>query len=132
LSNASAGRPTEFDDWLAAMVQRHREFTVLVILTAIRESKVIPLRSTFLHVIGGEVGWGEIRTMFESAERDWNGAAFFATKAQGGGPIDNATARLRLVELQDKVRADRMVLNEGDFFDALGRRIELEPLADPC
>lgn len=133
MSNASvAARPTEFDDWLAAMVLRHREFTVLVILTAIGEGKVTPLCSTFLHVVGDEVSWGEVKTMFESAGRDWDGAAFFATKAHGGGPIDNATARRRLAELQEEVRADRMVLNEGHFFDTLGRRIEVEPLADTC
>jgi hypothetical protein len=131
LSNASAAaRPTEFDDWLAAMVHRHGEFTILVILAAIGEGKVIPLCSTYLHVVGGEVDWGEIRTMFESAGQDWDGAAFFPTKAHDGGPIDNATARLRLAELQGKVREDRMVLNEGHFFDTLGRRIEIEPLAD--
>jgi hypothetical protein len=131
LSNASAtARPTEFDDWLAAMVLRHGEFTILVILTAIGEDKVTPLRSTFLHVIGDEVDWAQIKTMFESAGRDWDGAAFFPTKASEGGPVDNATARRRLAELQDKVREDRMVLNEGNFFDTFGRRIEIEPLAD--
>jgi hypothetical protein len=71
LSNASAAaRPTEFDDWLEAMVLRHGEFTVLVILTAIGEGKVIPLCSTFLHVAGDQVAWGEIKSMFESARRD--------------------------------------------------------------
>lgn len=129
-SASAAARPTEFDEWLAAMVLRHGEFTVLVILTAIGQGKVMPLCSTFLHVVGDEVDWREIKTMFESAGRDWDGAAFFPTKAHEGGPIDNATARLRLAELQDKVREDRMVLNEGHFFDTLGRRIEIEPLAD--
>ena len=93
LSNASAAaRPTEFDDWLAAMVLRHGEFTVLVILTAIGQGKVMPLCSTFLHVVGDEVDWREIKTMFEGAGRDWDGAAFFPTKAHEGGPIDDATA----------------------------------------
>jgi|SRR5689334_5020809 hypothetical protein len=112
------------------MVLRHGEFTVLIILTAIGDGKVIPLRSTFLHVIGDEVDWPEIKTLFESAGRDWDGAAFFPTKAREGGPIDSATARLRLAELQARVREDRLVLNEGHFFDTLGRRIEIEPLAN--
>lgn len=131
MSNASAGaRPTEFDTWLADMVLRHSAFTMLVILTTIGANKIVPVCSTFLHVVGDEVDWGEIKTMFESAGREWDGAAFFPTKAQEGGPIDSVTARLRLTELQAKVREDRMVLNEGHFFDTLGRRIEIEPLAD--
>jgi hypothetical protein len=48
---------TEFDAWLAEMVQKHGEFTVLVILTSIGERSVVPLCSTYLHVIGDEVGW---------------------------------------------------------------------------
>ena len=54
----------------------------------------------------------------------------FPTKANSGGPIDNPTARLRLRELEAKVTEDRMILNDGHFFDTLGRRIKIEPLAD--
>jgi hypothetical protein len=68
--------------------------------------------------------------MFTGSGRSWDGAAFFPTKADGGGPVDTATARLRLAELEAKVRQDRMVLNDGHFFDTLGRRIEIEPIAD--
>jgi hypothetical protein len=37
---------------------------------------------------------------------------------------------LRLAELEAKVTADRMILNEGHFFDGLGRRIKIEPVTD--
>jgi hypothetical protein len=67
--------------------------------------------------------------MFAGSGR-WDGAAFFPTKARDGGPIDNPTARLRLAELEAKVREDRMLLNDGRFFDSLGRHIEIEPLGD--
>jgi hypothetical protein len=126
----STSETTEFDQWLADMVRNHREFTVLVILTAIGERTISPLCSTFLHIIGDEVDWDDIRLMFAGSGQNWDGAAFFPTKADGGGPIDNATARERLAELQAKVMEDRMILNEGHFFDTLGRRIEIEPLPD--
>lgn len=121
---------TDFDGWLAEMVRTHGRFTVLVILVAICESRIEPLCSTYFHVVGDEVDWEDIKVMFAGSGHNWDGASFFPTKAAGGGPIDNPTARLRLAEVEAKVTEDRMVLNEGHFFDTLGRRIEIEPLAD--
>jgi hypothetical protein len=112
------------------MVRDHGEFTVLVVLTRISEREVAPLCSTYLHVIGDEVDWDDITTMFAGSGRSWDGAAFFPTKAANGGPIDNPTARLRLGELEAKVTEDRMILNEGHFFDTQGRRIKIEPILD--
>ena len=126
----SISEPTEFDSWLREMVREHGEFTVLVVLTKIGERKIDPLCSTYLHVIGDEVDWDEIKVMFAGSGHDWNGAAFFPTKARNGGPIDNPTARARLAELEAKVTQDRMILNEGHFFDLEGRRIEIEPMPD--
>jgi hypothetical protein len=126
----STSERTEFDEWLADMVRQHGEFTVLVILTEIGESSVVPLCSTYLHVIGDEVAWEEVKVMFAGSGRDWQGAAFFPTKARNGGPIDNPTARTRLAELEAKVTEDRMTLNDGHFFDTDGRRIKIEPVAD--
>jgi hypothetical protein len=121
---------TEFDEWLVDMVRRHGEFTVLVILTEIGERRVRPLCSTYLHVIGDEVDWEDIKDMFAGSGRDWHGAAFFPTKGQDGGPVDNPTARVRLAELEAKVTQDRMILNEGHFFDIEGRKIRIDPMAD--
>jgi hypothetical protein len=131
LSNGSARNgKTEFDAWLADMVRQHTEFTVLVILTEIGERSVVPQCSTFLHVIGDEVDWDDVKAMFAGSGHNWDGAAFFPTKARNGGPIDNPTARLRLAELEAKVSSDRMILNDGHFFDTQGRRIKIEPMAD--
>lgn len=129
-SDSSNGARTEFDDWLASMIGQHGEFTVLVILAEIGGRRVVPLCSTFLHVVGDEVDWSEITALFAASGKTWDGAAFFPTKARNGGPIDNPTARLRLAELEAKVMADRMVLNDGHFFDGLGRRIEIKPIPD--
>jgi hypothetical protein len=126
----SISEPTEFDEWLASMVCQHGEFTVLVILAEIGEGTVAPLCSTYLHVIGDEVDWEEVKIMFAGSGQSWDGAAFFPTKAPNGGPIDNPTARVRLGELEAKVTEDRMILNEGHFFDTLGRRIKIEPETD--
>ena len=126
----STSEPTEFDEWLKSMVGQHGEFTMLVILTQIAERSVVPLCSTYLHVIGDEVDWDDITRMFAGSGQSWDGAAFFPTKARNGGPVDNPTARLRLAELEAKVTEDRMTLNEGHFFDNLGRLIKIEPMAD--
>jgi hypothetical protein len=126
----SISEPTEFDAWLATMVRRHGEFTALVILTRIADERVMPLCSTYVHVIGNEVDWGEIVVMFAGSGHSWDGAAFFPTKAAAGGPVDNPTAHRRLRELEQKLSEDRMILNDGHFFDALGRRIKIEPVAD--
>jgi len=112
------------------MVREHGQFTVLVVLAAIGERSVEPLCSTYMHVIGGEIDWEEIKVMFAGSGQSWDGAAFFPTKAQAGGPVDNPTARLRLSELEAKVSQNRMILNDGHFFDTAGRRIEIEPFAD--
>jgi hypothetical protein len=130
LSSADPRGGTEFDAWLQDMVGRHGEFTVLVILTEIGERSVVPLCSTYLHVLGDEVDWVEVKALFGSADRNWDGVAFFPTKADNGGPIDKVTLRQRLAELETKIIENRMVLNDGLFFDTLGRRIEIEPVVD--
>jgi hypothetical protein len=126
----STSERTEFDAWLADMVREHGQFTVLVILTEIGERSVVPLCSTYMHVIGDEIDWEELKVTFAGSGQSWNGAAFFPTKAHSGGALDNPTARLRLAELEAKVNPDRMVLNDGHFFDTQGRRIKIEPIAD--
>jgi hypothetical protein len=126
----SSSDRTEFDEWLAGMVRRHGQFTLLVMLAEIGPRSIVPLASTYLHVIGDEVGWDEIKAMFESSGKRWDGAAFFPTKARDGGLVDRQTARVRLAELEAKIKADRMTFNDGHFFDLRGRRIEIEPIAD--
>jgi len=124
----STSERTDFEDWLATMLEQHGEFTVLVILATIAERSVTPLCSTYMHVVGDQVDWDDIKNVFAGSGRKWDGAAFFPTKAPHGGPIDNPTARQRLVELEARVAENRIFLNEGHFFDSCGRRIEVEPI----
>jgi hypothetical protein len=117
---------TDFDRWIAEEFAERRAFTALVVLVSIRGTEVAPLCSTYFNVIGDETDWGEIAVLFAGSGMDWDGAAFFPVTAAGGGPLDNPAARLRLRDLEARVTADRLVLNEGHFFDKWGRRLKIE------
>ncbi len=124
----STSKQTEFDHWLVEMHGRVGDFTALVVLVDVAGNSVTPLCSTYLHVIGTEVDWDQIAIMFAGSGQAWTGAAFFPTQDRNGGPVDNPTARLRLKELDAEVTRNRMILNDGQFFDSFGRRIEISPI----
>lgn len=128
MSNAAdrfRGR-TDFDRWLSAAFAEIGSFTALVVLVNITESKVTPLRSTFMNIIGDETYWMEVVTLLQSAGVAWNGVAFFPVTGIEGGPLDNDAALLRLREVEERLAEDRLVLNEGHFFDEWGRRLKIE------
>jgi hypothetical protein len=122
----STSEVSEFEQWLGARFAAAGEFTALAVLVGIDGAKVTPLCSTYFNVIGDEVTWGDMVVMFAGSGTDWDGAAFYAVTAPGGGPLDNPTARLRLRELEARLDDDRLVLNEGQFFDKWGRRMKIE------
>jgi hypothetical protein len=117
---------TDFDAWLAEEVARLGVFTALAVLVEISETKVRPLCSTYFNVIGSETDWSEIVVLFAGAGIEWDGASFFPLVGRNGGPLDNPTARLRLRELEARLDDDPLVLNEGNFFDKLGRKLRIE------
>ena len=117
---------TDFDRWIAAEFARTGAFTALAVLVEIFQQKVTPMCSTYFHVIGDEIDWSEITVLFAGAGREWDGAAFYSLVGPGGGPLDNPNARLRLRELEQRLDDDRLVLNEGQFFDKWGRRLKIE------
>jgi hypothetical protein len=117
---------TDFDRWLSAAFAEIGSFTALVVLVNIGESKVTPLRSTFMNIIGDETYWMEVVTLLQSSGVAWNGVAFFPVTGIEGGPLDNAAARARLREIEERLADDRLVLNEGHFFDEWGRRLKIE------
>ncbi|GAU85167.1 hypothetical protein BIWAKO_05111 [Bosea sp. BIWAKO-01] len=116
---------TDFDAWLAKAF-RKGPFTALIVLVRIAEPKIEPLRSTYVHVIGDEIDWGDIILMFRSAGVSWDAVAFFPTRAEKGGPLDDALARTRLRSLEDGLERDRLVLNHGELFDVWGRRMRVD------
>ena len=117
---------TDFDRWIVEEFAETGPFTALVILVEIVGVRVTPLASTYFSVIGDEVSWSEMITLFAGAGASWNGAAFFPVTAPDGGPFDNPEARLKLRELEGRVNASKIVLNEGHFFDSWGRRLKIE------
>jgi len=129
VSTSDRNRPScDFDRWIVEEFAATGSFTVLIVLVQIADTKVVPLCSTYLNVIGDEVDWSEMTLLFAGAGADWSGAAFFPVVAQDGGPVDNPEARRRLRELEDRVNANRLVLNEGHFFDKWGRRLKIEEM----
>jgi hypothetical protein len=127
LSNAD--HKTDFDRWLGEEFARSGSFTALAVLVEIGESRVTPLRSTFFNVIGDDVAWGELTALFAGSGVQWDGASFFPMTDGEGGPLQNVAARLRLRELEERLADDRLVLNEGHFFDKWGRRLKIEEVA---
>ena len=121
---------TDFDRWLGQEFAGTGSFTALVVLVTIDGQTVAPLCSTYFNVIGDEIDWGEITVLFAGSGADWDGASFFPITAPDGGPLDNPNARLALRELEARVENDRLVLNEGHFFDKWGRRLKIEEV-DP-
>ena len=122
-----AGREAmQFEPWLAAAFAAQGSFTALVVLVRIEDAMVTPLASTYLNVIGDAVSWGEIVAMFAGAGQPWDGAAFFPRQDPHGQPLHNPAARLLLRELEARLAEDRLVLNEGHFFDRWGRRMRID------
>jgi hypothetical protein len=119
-------RANEFEQWLVREFADTGAFTALAVLVRIEDVRVMPLCSTYFNVIGDEVAWGDIVVMFAGAGTEWDGAAFFPVTATHGGPLDNPAARLKLRDLEARLDADRLVLNQGHFFDKWGRRMKIE------
>lgn len=117
----------DFDPWLKRAFARTGPFTALVVLVEVGEPKVTPVASTFLNVIGDEISWPEIAGLFSGSGKSWNGAAFFPV-TDTGGLLSNPQARARLKELEARLADDRLVLNEGAFFDLWGRRMRVDEM----
>jgi hypothetical protein len=119
----------DFNAWIEDEFARRGAFTACVVLVQIGERSVTPLASTYLNVIGAEIDWLEIVALFVGAGMPWDGAAFFPATTPDGGPLDNAGARTRLREIEARVKAERLAINEGFFFDRHGRRMMVEEMA---
>jgi hypothetical protein len=120
--------PTAFDRWLAAILDRDGPFTMFLILMAEEPTTIVPIRSSYVHVIGPDIRWDELVAMIGEADADWHSVAVFAAKAQAGGPMPDVEARQRLASLQAAVIRDRLTVRKGELFDRLGRKLELSPL----
>ena len=129
MSISDTARTSDFDQWIVAEFAERGPFTALVVLVAISDLKITPLCSTYFSVIGDEIDWSELTIILAGSGVDWDGAAFFPVTSAEGNPLDNPMARLRLRDLEARIEADRLVLNEGHFFDKWGRRTVVEEIA---
>jgi hypothetical protein len=121
---------THFDQWIAAEFASTGPFTALAVLVEIGDNQVSPLCSTYFNVIGDELDWGEITVLFAGAGYQWDGAAFFPYASPDGGPLANSNARLQLRQLEERLDENRLVLNEGHFFDKWGRRMKVDEIEE--
>jgi hypothetical protein len=116
---------SDFKTWIDAELAESGAFTALVVLVEIGERSVTPVVSTYVNV-SAEIDWPEVVTLFQGVGIPWDGASFFPVTAPDGGPLEDAAARARLIETEQRVRAERLALNEGFFFDRHGQRIMVE------
>jgi hypothetical protein len=123
---STSEEPLTFDAWAAQELARSGGFTALVVLVAIGDLSVTPLRSTWFHVVGHGFGWADVAGLLDGGGADWDGALFAPRTDRAGGPLPDAAARVALRELGERVLADRTVLNGEHFFDRLGRRMKVE------
>jgi hypothetical protein len=127
LSRSETGHATlSFDAWVAAEFARTDGFTALVVVVAIGDLSVTPLRSTWFHVIGDELDWPQVAAMLNSGGSDWNGVVFSSRTDPAGGPLPDPLARIELRELGERLVADRSLLNAEHFFDRRGRRLRID------
>jgi hypothetical protein len=117
---------SDFDAWIVDEFAATGPFTALVILVEIGERTVTPVTSTYFNVIGDDIDWQEISSLFAGAGVAWDGASFFPHVAPDDGPLDNEAARSELRAIEVRVKEERLALNEGFFFDRHGRRMMVE------
>ena len=116
-----------FDAWIADAFAETGAFTALVVLVAIGDLTVKPLRSTWFHVIGTDLDWAGVAELLSGAGGGWDGAVFAPrTDPRLGGPLADAAARAEVLDLGQRIVEDRTVLNAENFFDRLGRRLKIE------
>jgi hypothetical protein len=122
--------PIGFDLWLKHQFAATGPFTALIILVRIDGTAIAPLGSSYAAVIGDALDWLEMCRLLDGSRLAWNGAVIFPVLAEAGGPLSEEQAKQRLSEVQARVLADRLVINEGFFFDRLGRRLQVEESDD--
>lgn len=129
-SETSEHQHLTFDGWIRQEFRRTGGFTALIILVGIGESSVTPLRSTYFHVIGDEIGWPETAELLAGSGVEWDGVLFSSIyNEKDGGPVADILARSSLSDLALRLEEDRLLLNRNHFFDRWGRRMQVEEVS---
>lgn len=124
----SSSKGAEFERWIAEQFAATSGFTALILLITLGTDKVNLISCSYVHVIGDEVRWRDMKTMLDASRRKWDGFAIFPESPPGGGPLIDIVAEARLQERIDEVTVNRMVLNGAGFFDTHGRPIRIDPI----
>ena len=66
---------TDFEHWLTAQFGEAGLFTLFILLMRIGASDAVPLKSSYAHLVGDEMIWGEMRRLLDSAGTPWDEAA---------------------------------------------------------
>jgi hypothetical protein len=120
---------TDFEKWLQAQFADSGPFTIFIVLVRIVGDEVVPLKSSFAHLIGDDMDWRGMKGLLDRAGTAWDGVAFFVGLGHAGGPLPDAAARRKLSEVEADVKADPLTLNRGRFFDAEGRHMRIDEVA---
>ena len=62
--------PTAFDRWLADTLDREGTFTMFLILFAEAPGTIVPVRSSYLHVIGPDLRFDELAALIGEGGSD--------------------------------------------------------------
>ena len=120
---------TDFEQWLAAQFADTGPFTVFIVLVSIGTDQVIPVKSSYAHLIGDDMPWPEMRGLLDSARTPWDGVAFFVGLGHPGGPLPDAVAAAKLKQVEADVKADPLAFNRGMFFDRERRHLRIDETA---
>ena len=77
-------------------------------------------------MIGDEVDWGEITVLFAGAGVELGRRLVLPGHRAARRAARQPDRAARLRELEQRLDDDRLVLNEGQFFDKWGRRMKIE------
>jgi hypothetical protein len=124
----SNSKRTEFESWIVEQYEATDGFTALILLLTLGGDKVSMISCSYVHVIGDEVRWRDMKSMLDASRRKWDAFVVFAESPPGGGPLIDVVAKARLQERIDEVTVNRMILNDAGFFDTRGRHIRIDPV----
>ncbi|MGQ0580927.1 MAG: hypothetical protein ACT4O6_03260 [Reyranella sp.] len=120
---------TDFEQWLAAQFADTGAFTIFIVLVRIGNDAVVPVKSSYAHLIGDDMPWPGMRGLLDSARTPWDGVAFFVGLGHEGGPLPDAVAATKLKQVEADVKADPLAFNRGMFFDREGRHLRIDETA---
>jgi len=110
---------TDFEHWLSAQIGETGPFTLFIVLVSIAGDEVVPLKTSYAHLIGDDMAWREMGGLLDRAGVAWDGVAFFVGLGHAGGPLPDVAAARKLREVEADVKA------EGTGTNALRRMLGL-------